>query len=163
MIVNGETAFLLLRAKSYMASVEMELERSQKDIYAASTAAFNLAMAAELTLKHVLLSNGIEPSRTHNHAQLMKKCGMNHILIPKNMRLIAIDLRTWESTARYDSGVVIMKEEVEEGYQIVKEYMAKIYEIFIDSAYEIISKKLPQKELGERTREEMVKDHLSLL
>ena len=56
-----------------------------------------------------------------------------------------------------------MKEEVEEGYQIVKEYMAKIYEIFIDSAYEIISKKLPQKELGERTREEMVKDHLSLL
>ena len=88
---------------------------------------------------------------------------MNHILIPKNMRLIAIDLRTWESTARYDSGVVIMKEEVEEGYQIVKEYMAKIYEIFIDSAYEIISKKLPQKELGERTREEMVRDHLSLL
>ncbi len=74
MIVNGETAFLLLRAKSYMASVEMELERSKRDIY-----------------------------------------------------------------------------------------MAKIYEIFIDSAYEIISKKLPQKELGERTREEMVKDHLSLL
>lgn len=64
MIVNGETAFLLLRARSYMSSVLSELERSGSDIFAASTAAFNLAMAAELTLKHVLLSNGIEPSRT---------------------------------------------------------------------------------------------------
>lgn len=44
MIVNGETAFLMLRARSYMSSVLSELERSNGDIYAASTAAFNLAI-----------------------------------------------------------------------------------------------------------------------
>lgn len=96
MTVSGETAFLILRARSYMASVLAELQRSSEDIYAVNTAAFNLAMAAELTLKHVLLTNDTEPSRTHSHAQLIKECGANHDPIPRNLRMMTIDLRIWE-------------------------------------------------------------------
>lgn len=163
MIVNGETAFLILRARSYMASVVSELERSDKDLYAASTAAFNLAMAAELTLKHVLLSNGAEPSRTHSHAQLIKECGEHHITIPKGLRVLTIDLRTWESTARYDSGAVIEKADVEHGYAVVKDYIDKVYREFLVNACEILSSRLSAKDLEGKTQEEIVASHLKYL
>ncbi|MDO5348539.1 MAG: HEPN domain-containing protein [Lachnospiraceae bacterium] len=163
MIVNGETAFLMLRARSYMSSVLSELERSDSDIYAANTAAFNLAMAAELTLKHVLLSNGIEPSRTHSHAQLIKECGENHISVPKELRVMTIDLRTWESTTRYDSGVVIEKTEVEAGYAVVKNYMDRIYADFIKNAYEMIKIKLSSGDIENKTPEAVVIQNLKLL
>lgn len=163
MIVNGETAFLMMRARSYMSSVLSELERSDSDMYAANTAAFNLAMAAELTLKHVLLSNGIEPSRIHSHAQLIKECGENHISIPKELRTITIDLRTWESTTRYDSGVVIEKQEVEVGYAIVKNYMDKVYADFIQNAFDMIKPKLSSKNIEEKSPEIIVIQNLKLL
>lgn len=163
MIVNGETAFLMLRARSYMSSVLSELERSDSDIYAASTAAFNLAMATELTLKHVLLSNGIEPSRTHSHAQLMKECGANHIAIPKDIRVMTIDLRTWESTTRYDSGVVIDKAEVEEGYTVVKSYIDRVYADFIKNAYETLRNRLSREDFENKTPEDVVIQNLKLL
>lgn len=163
MIVNGETAFLMLRARSYMSSVLSELERSNGDIYAASTAAFNLAMATELTLKHVLLSNGIEPSRTHSHAQLMKECGANHISIPKDIRVMTIDLRTWESTTRYDSGVVIDKAEVEAGYTVIKDYIDRVYADFINNAYEILRNRLSQEDFENKTPEDVVIRNFKLL
>ncbi len=163
MTVNGETAFLILRARSYMSSVLSELERSADDIYAPGTAAFNLAMAAELALKHSLLSNGIEPSRTHSHAQLIKECGANHIAIPKDLRIMTMDLRTWESTTRYDSGVVIEKEEVEAGYAVIKKYIDRIYAEFIAHAYEILQGKLPWAEIEGKSPEEVVIRHLKEL
>lgn len=163
MTVNGETAFLILRAKSYMSSVQSELERSSHDIYAANTAAFNLAMAAELTLKHVLLTNGIEPSRTHSHAQLIKECGANHIPIPRNLRIMTIDLRTWESTTRYDSGMIIDQADVEHGYRVVKDYIDKVYADFITNAYEALKQKLPSEILVNQTQEKSVLSHLKAL
>ena len=163
MIVNGETAFLILRARSYMSSVLSELERSNSDIFAASTAAFNLAMATELTLKHILLSNGIEPSRTHSHAQLMKECGANHISIPKDIRVMTIDLRAWESTTRYDSGIVIDKAEVEAGYTVIKNYIDRVYADFIKNAYETLRNRLSQEAFENKTPEDVVTQNLKLL
>lgn len=163
MTVNGETAFLILRARSYMSSVQSELERSSHDVYATNTAAFNLAMAAELTLKHVLLTNGIEPSRTHSHAQLIKECGTNHISIPKDLRIITIDLRTWESTTRYDSGVIIEKADVENGYVIVKDYIDKVYTDFITNAYKALKNKFPMELLEDQTPEKAVLNRLKWL
>lgn len=160
MIVNGETAFLILRARSYMSSVLSELERSDRDPYAASTAAFNLAMAAELTLKHVLLTNGVEPSRTHNHAQLIRECGANHISIPKSLRIMTIDLRTWESTTRYDSGICIDKADVEAGYTIIKDYVDKVYADFMVNAHERLKNKLSPKELENKTIEDIIIHYL---
>lgn len=160
MTVTGETAFLIMRARSYMASVRSELDRCSSDPYAANTAAFNLAMAAELTLKHVLLTNSIEPPRTHNHAQLIRECGAGHIPIPKALRGITIDLRTWESTTRYDSGVIIAKEDVEKGYDIVKDHVDKVYSDFITNAYDLLKNKLS---LENETKEEAVIHNLRYL
>lgn len=76
---------------------------------------------------------------------------------------MTIDLRIWESTTRYDSGVVIEKAEVEAGYMVVKTYIDRVYADFIENAYGTIKNKLSPEAVENKTLEEVVIQNLKLL
>lgn len=163
MIVTGETAFLILRARSYMGSTLSELERADTDPFAVNTAAFNLAMAAELLLKHLLLSNGAEPSQTHKHKLLLNECGEHKITVPKEFRQLTPQLYYWESSTRYEADISVTADEVRYGHRVVEDFMKIVYDQFMKEAYRQLSVLLSPQELEGQTSEQVVLSHLDQL
>ena len=76
---------------------------------------------------------------------------------------MTIDLRAWESTTRYDSGIVIDKAEVEAGYTVIKNDIDRVYADFIKNAYETLRNRLSQEAFENKTPEDVVTQNLKML